>query len=140
MFFFLGISFIFLSYIFFKNKYLAVAEGDRGVPEEKEVIIKPTTPVPCAGRNSRLQQILRNIGLSVYDTNHPCVIIHNFYYYERTPDEENENENHSEKSSESTDENTESEDLMVQEAKEFSTRDNETTTTEEEEEDEVIPF
>lgn len=166
MFFFLGISFIFLSYIFFKNKYIC----DESEPQNQRrrskgaVCTNEIPEVRSAEKDSRLKQILRNIGLNVYDANHPpYVIIHNFYYYDPprgSSDEDNENENHSEKNSESTDESTESEDLMVQEAKQFSTHresaelsvshrpvgavdpsggTRETTTTEEQE-DEVIAF
>ena len=100
---FIGISFIFLSYVFFKNKLIKKKDQETG------------------------RGFLHKLGFGVYDTYHPIIIIENFYFTlqeESDNGNDNDNGNDSTTSSQSSSQSNEleSEDIMEKEAKELSSR------------------
>lgn len=125
---FLGISFIFLSYVFFKNKLIkkSICDPDPKGYKDQEPFTWTT------GRD-----ILHKLGFGVYDTYHPIIIIENLYF---TLQEESDDDNGNDSTTSSqSNENPEEEDIMEKEAKELSSRN--TNNNEDAETNEtVIPF
>lgn len=121
---FLGISFIFLSYVFFKNKFI-----------KKSICFKHKDQETGRG-------ILHKLGFGVYDTYHPIIIIENLYFtlQEESDDDNGNDSTTSSQSSSQSNESPESEDIMEKEAKELSSRHIDHSGEETETNETVIPF